>query len=420
MVGPRKQGAGPEPEHLLLRYSGFMRALVWLRLDLRVRDNWALFEAARRAERGVIALYVIDGSRSKIQQEFILCRLEGLKRELEARNIALLVRKGKPKEVVPAVMRQHRCDTLFVNEVIGESHSVGVETELFPELLCEDILTKGGDPYKVFTPFAKAWRAAFEPGVFGLPRKQEAMVCQSSRVPKGKALELWPAGEGEKRLRHFLGHKLKDYHKLRDFPALEGTSRLSPYLAIGAISARQCLEGVPLGHVWATELIWREFYRYILHHFPRLKRGEPFTQDVTWRRSRSDFKRWCEGRTGVPIVDAAMMQLRQEGWMHNRLRMIVAMFLTKDLLIDWRWGERFFMEHLIDGDWPSNNGGWQWSASTGTDAAPYFRIYNPEAQAKRFDPDGDFVAKYLPEPRADQPIVDHAEARERALKAFKR
>ena len=251
------------------------------------------------------------------------------------------------------------------------------------------------------------------------------------------------------------GH-IDAYGNARDFPALNGTSALSPYLACGAISPRQCLAAATAADgqrlqagragptAWITELIWREFYRHVLVGFPRVCRNRAFkvqTDRIRWRRDEDDFGSWCAGRTGVPIVDAAMRQLLETGWMHNRLRMVVAMYLTKDLFIDWRQGERFFMTHLVDGDFASNNGGWQWAASTGTDAAPYFRIFNPISQSRRFDPDGTFIHRYCPEladlggraihdPAAlpppargaidyPDPIVDHTRARARVMAAFR-
>jgi deoxyribodipyrimidine photo-lyase len=250
--------------------------------------------------------------------------------------------------------------------------------------------------------------------------------------------------------------RLLAYKDQRDFPAINGTSTLSPYLAVGAISPRQCLaaavecnagrthDGQPGCDTWISELVWREFYKHILVGFPRVNKHRAFreeTEELPWNDDDDQFQAWCDGRTGFPIVDAAMRQLRQTGWMHNRLRMVVAMFLTKDLFIDWRRGEQFFMQHLVDGDLAANNGGWQWSASTGTDAAPYFRIFNPISQSRKFDPHGAFIRRFLPEiahldddaihePYGDdapllttklaypRPMIDRELSRERVLKAF--
>ena len=270
--------------------------------------------------------------------------------------------------------------------------------------------------------------------------------------------DLWPAGEtaAQKCLADFAGTGLAKYHETRDFPAIGGTSCLSPWLACGALSPRQCLSAVMQddkkwpgegsgAEVWLSELIWRDFYAHVVVGFPRVSRSQPFqkkTAGLRWRDDDSDLQAWQSGQTGYPIVDAAMRQLNQTGWMHNRLRMVAAMFLSKHLLIDWRRGEKYFMQNLLDGDLAANNGGWQWSASTGTDAVPYFRIFNPFSQSERFDADGSFIRQYCPE-LADisasalhnplrlaaeiakkkisypVPVVDHKIARERALAAFK-
>jgi deoxyribodipyrimidine photo-lyase len=268
----------------------------------------------------------------------------------------------------------------------------------------------------------------------------------------------WPAGEAaaRRRLEQFARTAVGDYHVTRDLPALDGTSALSPYLAAGVLSVRQCLaaaaaanggrvdEGEPGPVTWVSELAWRDFYQHVLVAFERVSKGRAFkpeTEGVRWRSDPDGLARWREGRTGYPIVDAAMRQLAATGWMHNRMRMVTAMFLTKDLLVDWREGERFFMQHLVDGDLGANNGGWQWSASTGTDAQPYFRVFNPSSQSKRYDPDGNYIRHYVPALRGVSTallhapeklsaevlrhtgypprIVDHDRARVRAIEAFR-
>jgi len=333
------------------------------------------------------------------------------------------------------------------------------------------VLKQDGGAYSVFTPFKRVWleriassgcRPASTPA-----RRLSAFTSSdeipshikgfSSHIEAATAREWWPAGEeiALARLSAFTRGALSHYKDRRDFPAVDGVSRLSPYLAIGAISARQCLNAALNQRAlqrdtagtdqWIAEIAWRDFYKHIMVAWPRVCRHRPFrleTDPVPWRHDEKDFKAWCEGRTGFPLVDAAMRQLQKTGWMHNRLRMVVAMFLTKDLFIDWRWGEKFFMQHLIDGDLSANNGGWQWSASTGNDAAPYFRIFNPFSQSRKFDPDGHFIREYVPELRDfsskeihephghaqgqsslfsdyPAPIVDHSMARERVLQSFK-
>jgi deoxyribodipyrimidine photo-lyase len=244
--------------------------------------------------------------------------------------------------------------------------------------------------------------------------------------------ERWPAGEeyAHSQLEQFIQERSYEYDKRRDFPGEQGTSVLSPYLAIGAISTRQCLqsavnenrgsldEGQPGIVSWINELIWREFYRHILASDESLCRFKPFkpeTDNLPWRHDQQQFELWKVGKTGYPIVDAAMRQLNETGWMHNRLRMVVSMFLTKHLFIDWRWGEWYFMSKLVDGDFASNNGGWQWSASTGVDAVPYFRIFNPTRQSIRFDPDGNFIRRFVPELRSLSSKHIHQPSNEQAL-----
>ncbi|MDU1083696.1 MAG: deoxyribodipyrimidine photo-lyase, partial [Leclercia adecarboxylata] len=317
--------------------------------------------------------------------------------------------------------------------------------------------------YKVFTPFKNAWLRRLKEG---LPDCAAAPAVRDGGKVNAVALDfdypqqafdadLFPASEKEAiaRLRTFCQQGAGEYETQRDFPAIEGTSRLSACLALGVLSPRQCLhrllaeqpqalEGGP-GAVWLNELIWREFYRHLMTYHPDLCKYRPFirwTDNVKWQSEDAQLEAWQYGQTGYPIVDAAMRQLNETGWMHNRLRMITASFLVKDLLIDWRAGERYFISQLIDGDLAANNGGWQWAASTGTDAAPYFRIFNPTTQGQKFDNDGVFIRRWLPELAtvpdkaihdpwtwADKqgialdyprPVVDHKQARIATLAAY--
>jgi deoxyribodipyrimidine photo-lyase len=400
-------------------------------------------------------------------------------------NVPLLLvqlpRFASVPEKMLDIARKHKCSALFFNQEyevnerrrdeqvrkLFEKADLAVHAFTDQTILDVSRLTTGsGGWYTVFTPFKRKWlETAKDDGPLPIcptPRRQKSMAIGPDPVPgslRGFAgpsrADLWPAGEKEahKRLRRFVSKRMNDYHLKRDLPAEPSTSELSPYLASGVLSPRQCLAAameVNDGRLdagkkgvttWIGELIWREFYRYILMGFPRVCMNKPFrleTDQLAWREDEIQFQAWCEGRTGVPIVDAGMRQLAQTGWMHNRVRMIVAMFLTKDLFIDWRWGERYFMQHLVDGDFASNNGGWQWSASTGTDAAPYFRIFNPFNQSKRYDPYGEYIRRFVPE-LADAPSgalhdasgiksigskysvlsLDRAACRARILSAFK-
>jgi deoxyribodipyrimidine photo-lyase len=470
-----------------------MRPLVWFRSDLRTRDNPALYKASREARRGLVAVFFLtpaqwsahDWSDAKV--EFVARNLETLSRDLEKLAIALLVERVADFDGVPEKLlrlaRRHRCDALYFNgeyeanerrrdeRVLKSFREAGITTYAFADkTLIEpgELRTKTGQYYSVYGPFRKrVLERIHRPGAIEIlprARRQEAIVCPPAKTPRQipgfrlsrKVSGRWPAGENaaRSRLRGFLEDAARDYRNSRDFPDEDGTSRLSPYLALGVLSPREAVAsaidygrrqgGSPGLSTWIDQLIWREFYRHVLFGFPHVSRSRPFRPEgeaILWRDEDSEFKAWCDGRTGLPIVDAGMRQLNETGWMHNRLRMITAMFLAKHLLIDWRMGERYFMRNLVDGDLANNNGGWQWSASTGTDAAPYFRIFNPWTQSRRFDPNGDFIRRYVPELRHartrdlhDQesmkklprttldyplPMVEHRTARERAIRTFK-
>lgn len=465
-----------------------MTSLVWFRHDLRLRDNPALFKAAQ-AGQGVIAVYVHCEAYVRLhviapsRLDFVRRHLHLLARELGLLNIPLVVvRVGKPSEIAPAIAsltQQVKASQLFFNAEypLNEINRDLAVNQLLREQgvlvkRCHDrcIVPPGmirngqGEPYKVFTAFKKKWLQTVMPLTLtplGLPDQQSpvpgvstastAEIDQLFAAHESHDLSaLWPAGEQEayRRLEMFIEKSINSYKDKRDFPAVDGTSTLSPFLAVGSLSPRQALaavlaftqgewEGGNAGaNCWISELIWREFYQHIVVDFPGVcKRNamQAHTEAFPWSRNIDLFHAWCEGRTGIPIVDAAMRQLNTTGWMHNRLRMVVAMFLTKNCQIDWRLGEDYFMSKLIDGDFAANNGGWQWSASTGTDAAPYFRIFNPVSQSERFDPNGDFIRTWLPEiahlsnkqihnPPAlsnyPAPIVDLSESRKSTIALF--
>ena len=468
--------------------------LHWFRTDLRIQDNTALLAASRKGL--LLALYVItpqqwqqhDDAACKI--DFWQRNLQQLQQQLGALNIPLLVRQVDLWSDIPALMQQlcqqYGIDAVHANQEYGineqardEAVALGLKAQgkalqlyndqlLFP---VGSIRNQSGQYFKVFSQFKKvAYQQLLQhlPALQPAPDGQPAMAIATDSLPvfsplagsENKFAALWPAGEqvALQRLDQFVDQGINSYEQTRDFPALQGgTSQLSAYLAAGVISVRQCLhaalvntrgellssnEGV---NTWLNELLWREFYKNILHGFPQVSRYRAFkpeTELVPWRDAPEELAAWQQGNTGFPLIDAAMRQLLATGWMHNRLRMLVAMFLTKNLLIDWRQGERWFMQHLIDGDLAANNGGWQWSASTGTDSVPYFRIFNPVTQSEKFDPQGDFIRHWLPDlakldhkaihapfqakdkrliPAAYRtPMVDLPFSRQRTLDAFKR
>lgn len=465
------------------------RVLLWFRSDLRVRDNTALHHAMTDSTRGVVGVFVICARQWRghdwgmAKADFVLRNARELSAALERLRVPLRVLDVPKFAAAPAALAkladEVRCDALYFNEEheVNERERDAAVRKRFEQdkrrvrafrdqtiLDVSKLRTTVDGWYSVFTPFKRRWLAELDaspPADFLAAKRQSVAPCASDPVPPhidgftgGVRPDLWPAGEEEaqRRLTRFVEQRIGGYAAQRDTPGVNGTSTLSPYLAAGVISPRECLraalaareEETPNAQkgidTWISELIWREFYRHVLIGFPQVCRGRPFrahTDELPWRGAGAEFEAWCAGRTGVPIVDAGMRQLVQTGWMHNRLRMITAMFLTKDLFVDWRLGERFFMRHLIDGDFASNNGGWQWSASTGTDAAPYFRIFNPFTQGRKFDADGAFIRRFVPElaecsnkvihaPHEHggvagypAPIVDHAEARKTTIAAFR-
>lgn len=459
----------------------------WFRRDLRLQDNQALTAASDYSNGRVIPLFIVDpaliqSSRVGVNRlAFLASRLRTLHAELVARGSGLLIAYGDPRHVLLAVAAEYGASMVTferdtgpwgrtrdreVAQVLLANGLTGQTSQTLTIVPPTTLKTGAGTPYTVFTPFFRAWRNALDlTDAFDVP--------PLSKHPNQPAEPLWPdwpesavplpessRAHAETLLRQFAKNAINDYTTGRDMVAKPGTSRLSPYLRFGILSPQECAR-LALAHmprvagversgaeVWLSELAWRDFYHQIMYHFPHVTKRSfrPVYDAIQWRNNPDWFAAWCEGRTGYPIVDAAMRQLNQEGWMHNRARMIVSSFLTKDLLIDWRWGERYFMQKLVDGDTAANNGGWQWAAGTGTDAQPYFRIFNPVSQGQKFDPDGAYVKKYLPELRYvptkfihspwllqgldmrnaritlgveyPYPIVDHATQRQAALAMY--
>ncbi|MCG9639415.1 deoxyribodipyrimidine photo-lyase [Vibrio sp. Isolate34] len=476
-----------------------MSDILWIRRDLRIHDNPALVSAV---ENGVsIAVFISTPQQwqqhhlAPIKADFIYRHLKQLESQLAEFGITLLHLKATDFDDQATKLidlcKQIDAQSVYANsepEVDEQARdqqliSRGVNLQISDcdvMLPLGSVLNQQGEMFKVFTPFKNAWLKQVQakgiqcshtpviPAESPDDQHSEAQLPDSlsayrladdydfdfPRVDSSR----WPMSEDvlNSVIPNFLANKVNDYAHLRDIPSVKGTSGLSPYLTIGTVSPRwlaiQLIQQQPdllfdsqlPAFSWLNELIWRDFYKHLMFHHPKLVKGANFQQKyngLDWYQDHPSFKAWCEGRTGYPLVDAAMRQLVDTGWMHNRLRMVVASFLTKHLLIDWRWGERFFMTHLIDGDFSANNGGWQWASSTGCDAQPYFRIFNPITQSEKFDPKGTFIRKYIPELQNIpdkhvhfphdyiaknginseywQPIVEHKEARLRALAFFK-
>ena len=460
----------------------------WFRTDLRIFDNPALAQAIKAGS--ALAVYIATPNQwqqhddAPIKLDFWRRNLMELELELKRLNIELLIFSVADYSKIPALFAELHGKLAFKGLYYNREYPINERRrdELVDALLAErqvvinhyddqvllppqNMLNRSGKPFKVFTPFAKALRRQVEDSnqvlteppkplrgnALRLQFESISRRCEIADIPWPQAQTVWqdqwPAGElnAVTRLKKFVESRISSYAEARDFPHEEATSVLSPYLASGVLSVGTCWRSTEMigendgKKAWRNELHWRDFYRYIMYHFTRVSMGRAFresTNSVPWQHDEESFTSWCEGQTGYPLVDAGMRQLKETGWMHNRLRMITAMFLCKHLLIDWRWGERWFMQNLIDGDFASNNGGWQWSASTGVDAVPYFRIFSPVRQSQRFDPDAKFIRNYVPEiknlhnkqihePENDNsldyptPMIDHKFARERAIQTFK-
>lgn len=451
-----------------------MKTLIWFRDDLRTEDHPALRKAIKHGIEGMAAVFIAtpeswnEHRMGAPRVSFILATLKSLQTDLEAIGIPLVFRTASSHSDAPRIIeelvRQHGIKEVHagleygVDEIARDRAVSKILNPLNATLLLSDTQTilpvyeirnKAGLPYKVFTPFRRAWEekylASLQPD--DTPLSQATPLdLETTKLPQRidgfqdwKTHELWPAGQAaaHSRLTGFIEEDgASGYKDKRDRPDMEGTSSLSPWLAVGAISPTRCLAAITSIHgpditswpegprCWQSELVWREFYRYVMASFPQVSRNQPmqrWTTDIPWREAPEDLAAWKEGRTGIDIVDAGMMQLKHTGWMHNRVRMVVAMFLCKNLLIDWREGEAHFSRSLIDYDFASNNGGWQWAASTGTDAAPYFRIFNAETQGVRFDPDGTYRRRWLGDRTLGSlpPIVDLKTSRVRAIETFK-
>ena len=424
-------------------------SIFWFRRDLRLHDNAGLYHALKSGNP-VLPIFIFDKNiLDKLEDKkdrrvaFIHNILSEIQTELNQFGASLLVKYGTPEDVFPALLNEFDVSAIYTNhdyEPYAQSRDNAVREYAMTENVefytykdqaifeKNEVLSGAGTPYTVFTPYSRKWKEKLNE--FYL--KSYPTETYSENYLKIDKVEIPSLSEmGFQAVESSFPSKIvresivKNYAENRNFPAIEGTSRLSVHLRFGTVSIRDLArKAKDLSETWLNELIWRDFYFNILHHFPSVGEGHAFRKEyekIQWRNNESEFERWCEGKTGYPIVDAGMRELNATGFMHNRVRMITASFLIKHLLIDWRWGEAYFAKKLIDYDLSANNGGWQWAAGSGCDAAPYFRVFNPRLQTEKFDKNLEYIKKWIPELNSfdyPQPIVDHDFARKRVLEVY--
>jgi deoxyribodipyrimidine photo-lyase len=432
-------------------------AIFWFRRDLRLNDNAGLYHALKSG-MPVLPLFIFDKSildkledKADARVSFIHDTITVLSEELRELGSSLLVKYGNPEDVWTELLQQYDVKDVFCNrdyESYGISRDEKVtaliqqkggnfysfkDQVIFEKL---EVAKKDGLPYTVFTPYSRRWKELLQSRTMGgelfylkayptekyfkaLYKTESLPVPSLESMGFEKSSQLIPSKEVAQGI-------IKNYDKNRNFPAINGTSKLGIHFRFGTVSIREkARKAMTLNDTYLNELIWRDFYAQILANFPEVEKRSfrPLYDLIEWRNNETEFQAWCDGKTGYPLVDAGMRELNATGFMHNRVRMLVASFLVKHLLIDWRWGEAYFAQKLLDFDLASNNGGWQWAAGCGTDAAPYFRIFSPEAQAQKFDKEEKYIRKWIKEYGTNtypKPIVDHKDARDRCLEVFKR
>jgi len=418
-------------------------SIFWFRRDLRLEDQKGLFEALRGAYP-VLPIFIFDQdilqelSRDDARVSFIYDQLSKINEQLKEFGSALEVYSGKPHDIWKSLIERYSIQSVYfnkdyepysilrdqsINELLNSHHISCFQFKdqvIFEE---KEILKQDQKPYTVFTPYSKKWKALYS-------QNNPQEIAMPSNDHFSKNTNIFPSlaslgfHQSTLQVRNVQYEFLDQYMEKRDYPAEDATSYLSAHLRFGTIGIRELAQNFKDHEVFLNELIWREFFKQILFHFPRVV-NENFKRKydgIAWRNKEADFKKWCHGKTGYPLVDAGMRQLNSSGYMHNRVRMITAGFLCKHLLIDWRWGEAYFAEKLLDYDLSSNNGNWQWAAGTGCDAAPYFRVFNPHIQLQKFDKNQEYIQKWIPEidsPEYPAPMIEHKAARKRALEAYK-
>ena len=423
-------------------------SVFWFRRDLRVEDNAGLYNALRSGFR-VLPVFIFDTDildklEDKVDRRvsFIAAALAELNKKLILAGSSMRIFYGKPEDAFRKIIDEYEVKAVFTNsdyepyatardeKISGLLKASAIPFHSFKDQVIfekKEAVKSDGTPYTVFTPYSRAW-------------KKQLTIHDTESFPSekyaGNFLKLPPITiprpyeigfvntDGVPPVADINTETIRNYHLTRDIPSLEGTTRLGVHLRFGTVSIRMLVRtALNLNETWLNELIWREFFMSILWHFPHVTDNsfKAKYDAISWRNNEWEFDRWCHGMTGYPIVDAGMRELNATGFMHNRVRMITASFLTKHLLTDWRWGEAYFAQKLLDYELSSNNGNWQWAAGTGCDAAPYFRIFNPAAQTRKFDPRLDYVHRWVPEldsPTYPRPVVDHALARKRALETY--
>lgn len=424
-------------------------SIFWHRRDLRIFDNAGLYRALS-GPHPVLPVFIFDTDiLDKLEDKydarvtFIHQQIANIKDRLQEMGSDIKVFYGKPVDVFLKIISQYRVKEVYTNndyepyaiardlEIKNLLHAHGIDFKSYKDHCIfekDEILKDDGKPYTVYTPYSKKWRLKLN-DYYLQSYPNENYYTNYVRINTDKLIGLEQMGFKKSSLAfpplQTTEQTIIDYSQKRDYPALNGTSRFGVHFRFGTISIREkARNAMQLSHTWINELIWREFYMQILFHFPHVvtKAFKPEYDKIVWRNNEDEFNLWCNGQTGYPIVDAGMRELNATGYMHNRTRMIVASFLTKNLLIDWRWGEAYFAKKLLDFDLCSNNGGWQWAAGSGTDAAPYFRIFNPALQTEKFDKDLTYIKHWVPEFGTDKypkPIVSHDFARGRCLEAYK-
>ena len=419
-------------------------SVFWFRRDLRLTDNKALFKAFKSKNK-VLPIFIFDSNiidelpKEDPRVSFIYNQLIEINIKLSKFNSSILILQGNPLEIWIKLIHDYDIECVFVNkdyepyarerdkQIAKFLMQNGISFAAYKDLVIyeeNEIIKDNGKPYSVYTPYKNKWLRRFEPeDTDPIPQPDfNKLYKYNHDFPTLNAIGFIKSGITVK---DYSLRRIDEYETLRDFPAEDGTSYLSPHLRFGTIGIRELIQKLKPNHAsFLNELIWREFFMQILFHYPELINQNFYRKydNIRWRNNTAEFKKWCNGLTGYPIVDAGMRQLNETGYMHNRVRMITAGFLCKHLLIDWRWGEAYFAQKLLDYELSSNNGNWQWAAGTGCDASPYFRVFNPTAQMDKFDKQAVYVKRWVPEygtGKYAKPIVDHAKARLRAITVYK-